>query len=69
MEYRTSGIAVWHRVLLQAPIKDPHWYDAQGSDTTMLPNAAKPGQKMDTFFYALRSFGFTVNHPPSTIDH
>ena len=28
-------------------IKDPHWYDVQGSDTTMLPRAASlPGQKL-----------------------
>ena len=26
-------------------IKDPHRYDVQGSDTTMLTNASLPGQK------------------------
>ena len=27
-------------------IKDPHWYNVQGSDTTMMPIAASlPGQK------------------------
>ncbi len=25
--------------------KDPHWYDVQGSDTTMMPIASLPGQK------------------------
>ena len=26
-------------------IKDAHWYDVQGSDTTMMPKASLPGQQ------------------------
>jgi len=26
--------------------KEPHWYDVQVSDTTMLPNASLPGQQL-----------------------
>jgi len=42
-------------VLFYNVIKDPHWYDVQGSDTTMMPIAQLPVTKSYFQFNWLRN--------------